>query len=160
MLSYMNKFTLFTDVHVDKLSDIFVLFVTCHVSVLLSVRSSTCSSLSSWTTLNTWQETGLCSVLTTWTSLSEFGRTTIRRRRKTHSSLTLGYFFPHYVSLNLFCVLPCLSQWSYKAHRCCHHAAQDSATSWFWKTVSSSCGLQGKSTQIHSRTLDAWNTRR
>lgn len=54
----------------------------CYVSTLLSVRLSTCSSLSSWTTLNTWHATGPCSVLTTWTSLRESGLTTIQRPRK------------------------------------------------------------------------------
>lgn len=59
---------------------------SCYVSVFLSVRLSTCSLLSSWTTLNTWHATGPCSVLTTWTSLRESGLTTIQRPRKTHFS--------------------------------------------------------------------------
>lgn len=67
---------------------------SCHVSVPLSVRSSTCSLPSSWTTLNISLETGLCLVLITWMSLRESGLTTIQRPRKTHSSFLFHPLLP------------------------------------------------------------------
>lgn len=118
-------------------------------------RLSTCSLPSSWTTLNTWRETGQCSALTTWTSLREYGLTTIRRPRKApFSSVCPLSLFPEYSHVSVKCLFLCLLQWPYKTHRRRHNAAEDSTTSRFWKTVSSSSCLQGMSTQISA--LHTW----
>lgn len=107
-------------------------------------RLSTCSLLSSWTTLNIWRETGPCSVLTTWTSLREFGLTMIQRPRETRLNFILLSVCCFLRISLISSVSVCLSQRSYKTHRCSDYAAQDSAASWFRKIMSSPCCLQSE----------------